>query len=196
MELSDYTEKFYEAAKKTIADQSSNIEELIQLILECYKRDGKLLIAGNGGFAALSSHIASELVGRYNDPERRPLAAISLSADISILTAIANDFGYENLFIRQISAYASHNDILLTLSCSGKSPNLLKLIDHCKKIDIRTVNLTGLVDCSTRSHLCCNIRGLSHIQVSSSECSIIQEVALQILHYVCYRVDVELGSSH
>lgn len=112
------------------------------LALATYKAGGKMLIAGNGGSAADAQHIAGELVSRFFF-DRPALPALALSTDTSILTAIGNDYGYENLFSRQIEGNGQAGDLLLVISTSGNSPNILKAIAVARAMQIHVVGLSG-----------------------------------------------------
>lgn len=113
-------------------------QELAQRLL----RGQRLLAAGNGGSAAEAQHLTAELVGRF-DGERVPFSAISLHAETSAVTAIANDYGFEELFARQIRAHGRSGDVLILLSTSGKSPNLLRAVETAAALNISTWALTG-----------------------------------------------------
>ena len=110
--------------------------------MEALAAGHKLLLCGNGGSAAQAQHLAGELVGRYT-VNRRPLPAIALAADTSVLTCVANDFGYEQVFARQVAALASAGDVLVALSTSGNAPNVLAALETAKSLGIRSVALLG-----------------------------------------------------
>ena len=110
---------------------SDALELASQFLIETFESKGKVLLAGNGGSAADSQHIAAEFMGRLNF-DRDPLPAIALTANSSNLTCIANDYGYENIFSRQAHALANENDTLIVYSTSGKSPNILKLVKEAR----------------------------------------------------------------
>ena len=125
------------------------LHRVCELALSVYKAGGKLLIAGgklliagNGGSAADAQHIAGELVSRFYF-DRPALPALALTTDTSILTAIGNDYGYENLFSRQLEGHGKAGDLLLVISTSGNSPNILKAITVARSLQIHTVGLTG-----------------------------------------------------
>src|SRR5215218_9874831 len=105
-------------------------------------RGGRLLVAGNGGSAAEAQHLAAELVGRLRD-ERIPLSAIALTADSSAVTAISNDYGYEEVFARQVRAHGRPGDVLLVMSTSGRSPNLVRAVHAAREIGMRTWAMVG-----------------------------------------------------
>lgn len=115
---------------------------LSQKLAECFEAGGKLLICGNGGSASDALHIAAECTGRFVE-DRRALPAIALSADNSAITAIANDYGYDYVFARQVEAYGNAGDMLIALSTSGSSPNILAALDEARKRNLQTALLTG-----------------------------------------------------
>lgn len=120
----------------------AKLQSCCQGCLETYQQGGKILIAGNGGSAADAQHIAGELVSRFFF-DRPALAAIALTTDTSILTAIGNDYGYEALFARQIEAHGQPGDVFLAISTSGNSPNILSGIQTAKKLGLKCYGLTG-----------------------------------------------------
>jgi D-sedoheptulose 7-phosphate isomerase len=119
-----------------------DIEKLCLLARERLSSGGKLFFAGNGGSAADSQHLAAEFVGRYKN-ERSPLPAIALSTDTSVLTAIANDYGYDEVFTRQVSALCNEKDVLIVISTSGNSKNLANAVAAAKANKTLTVGLLG-----------------------------------------------------
>lgn len=108
------------------------IETLAQVCIEAINKGNKIIVCGNGGSAAQSQHFVAELVGKYKY-NRKALPAISLTVDTSILTSIANDFGYENVFVRQLEALGRHGDVLIGISTSGKSRNVNLALDWARK---------------------------------------------------------------
>jgi D-sedoheptulose 7-phosphate isomerase len=122
--------------------QAENIEKAALAIIDSLKKGGKLFIFGNGGSAADSQHIAAELVGRFK-MERRALPAIALTTDTSILTAIANDYGYEAVFSRQLEALASKGDVALGISTSGNSKNVTAALKKAKSLGLKRIALSG-----------------------------------------------------
>ena len=125
-----------------IVDFGDQLVEAARWLGECVARGGKLLIIGNGGSAADAQHMAAEMVGRML-VERKPLAAIALTTDSSNLTAIGNDYGYDHVFVRQIEALAKSEDILLAISTSGNSKNVLAGVEVARKKGVRVIGLTG-----------------------------------------------------
>ena len=149
-------------------------------------RGRKLLLFGNGGSAADAQHLAAELVGRFQR-ERRPLPAIALTTDTSALTAIANDYGYDQVFARQVRALGARGDVALAISTSGRSPSVLHAVEACRALGIETIGLTGgdggtlagLVD------LCLRVSASTHA-------ARIQETHILIGHVLCELVDRRL----
>lgn len=119
-----------------------NIRRLAERTVVAYRSGKKVLLMGNGGSAADAQHLAAELVGRF-ELERKPLPAIALTTDSSILTAVSNDFGFEESFARQVQALAVEGDILIAISTSGKSPNVLRAVDAARQAGCYTAGLTG-----------------------------------------------------
>ena len=120
----------------------SKLAEVSSICINTFKKDGKLLIAGNGGSAADAQHFAGELVSRFLF-DRPALSATALTTDSSILTAIGNDYGYEDVFARQIQAHGRSGDVFIAISTSGNSANILKAIQTAKAIGLVVIGLTG-----------------------------------------------------
>jgi phosphoheptose isomerase len=147
---------------------------------------GRLLVAGNGGSAAQAQHLSAELVGRYRD-ERRPFAALALHADTSALTAIGNDYGYAEVFARQVRAHGRAGDVLLTLSTSGGSPNVLGAVDQARRVGLTTWALTGprpnpLAETTDDT-----------VAVHAATPATVQEVHQVAIHVLCSAVDRQVG---
>lgn len=146
-----------------------------ELLLQTALQNKTMLICGNGGSAADAEHLAGEWVGRYSK-NRRPLSALALATDTASLTAIANDFGYENIFARQIDAHGEKGDTLVAITTSGTSPNVLKAIESAKKAGMSVILLTGTNgECHDANVTCC-------IAVPSIEPARIQEMHELIYH--------------
>lgn len=120
----------------------TTIEDTARVCIDCLHNDGKILLAGNGGSAADAQHIAGEFVSKFAF-DRPGLPAIALTTDTSILTAIGNDYGYENLFTRQIQALGRKGDIFIGYSTSGKSPNIIRAFEEAKSRGLVCVGFTG-----------------------------------------------------
>ncbi|MBZ7942858.1 D-sedoheptulose 7-phosphate isomerase [Campylobacter molothri] len=167
-------------------------ENLIKLIknvslevIKAYKNGNKTLIAGNGGSAADAQHIAGEFVSRFYF-DRPGIASIALTTDTSILTAIGNDYGYENIFSRQVEAQGVKGDVFIGISTSGNSKNILKALESCKKKEILSIGLTG--ESSGTMDTMCDYC----IKVPSSCTPRIQESHIIIGHIICAIVEEEL----
>tara|TARA_B100001027_G_C16226071_1_gene312227 strand:- start:431 stop:985 length:555 start_codon:yes stop_codon:yes gene_type:complete len=138
--------------KETLNEISNNFEKLkscdkvidraSKIMINALKSGGKIIYCGNGGSAADSQHLAAELVGRYRK-NRHPLAAVALTTDTSIITAVGNDFSFEEIFSRQIQAIGNSNDVLYAISTSGKSKNIIRVITESKKKGIKVIGITG-----------------------------------------------------
>lgn len=120
---------------------ASNVERAVTAIITAFQSNGKLLLCGNGGSAADAQHLAAEFVGRFQH-ERSPLPAIALTTNTSILTAISNDYGYDAVFLRQLEVLARPGDVLLAISTSGTSRNVLVAVERAKVLGVCTIGLT------------------------------------------------------
>lgn len=127
-----------------LADKSllTQVEKIAETCIQCFRNNGKILLAGNGGSAADAQHIAGEFVSRFAF-DRPGLPAIALTTDTSILTAIGNDYSYDKLFARQIQAHGQKGDIFIAYSTSGKSPNIILALEEAQKHGLICVGLTG-----------------------------------------------------
>ena len=160
----------------------------IQAILASVTSGGKVLACGNGGSAADAQHFAAEFVGRY-ERERPELAAIALTTDSSILTAIANDYDFSVIFSKQVRAFGGAGDVLLALSTSGNSANVLAAIEAAHEREMTVVALTG----RSGGKMALALRETDvHICVPHDRTARIQEVHLLVLHCICDGVDTQL----
>lgn len=128
--------------EQLLKSQAENIQKAAEVIISCLKKGGKLILCGNGGSAADSQHIAAELVGRFKK-ERPAIPAVALTTNASILTAIANDYGYQHVFKRQVEALAAKNDVVMGISTSGNAPSVINAVEYANKIGLATVALTA-----------------------------------------------------
>lgn len=127
---------------KFLEDSQAKIKEISSLFISTLEEGGKIIFAGNGGSASDAQHLAAELVGRFKQ-DRTPLAAIALSTNTSTLTAIGNDFGFEQVFARQLMALAKQKDIFVVISTSGKSKNIIEAVEAAKQLGIKRVGFLG-----------------------------------------------------
>jgi D-sedoheptulose 7-phosphate isomerase len=175
------------AAKRAfLREHGSRIGPVAELIAARFGEGSKLLLFGNGGSAADAQHLAAEFTNRFMI-ERPPLPAIALTTDTSALTSIANDYGYEKTFSKQVEALGRSGDVAMAFSTSGNSANVLRGVDACRRLGIHTVGLTG----GTGGKL----RGLvDHwLNVSATrEAARIQETHILIGHVICQLVDAAL----
>jgi len=162
------------------------IQAASQAISACFARGGKLLICGNGGSAADAQHFAAELVGRFCCPNRAGLPAMALAADTAFLTAWANDVGYDDVFARQVETFAQPHDVLLGISTSGRSKNVVAAFDAAHRLNLTTIALLGGDGGELRA-----IADIP-IVVPALEVQRIQEVQLVIIHLLCELVEDQL----
>ncbi len=167
---------------------SKPIAAAVQAMLACVTSGGKVLACGNGGSASDAQHFAAEFVGRF-ERERPELGAIALTTDSSILTAIANDYDFSHVFSKQVRALGQAGDVLLALSTSGNSPNVLKAVEAAHEREMAVVALTG----RGGGKLATLLRETDvHICVPHERTARIQEVHILALHCICDGVDVQL----
>ena len=168
---------------KLLENKKSEIEKAVNLILNAIKTQNKILLCGNGGSASDCNHIAAEFISKFQK-ERKSLSAISLCANNSIITAIANDYFFEDVFSRQIEGLGNENDVLIAISTSGKSKNVLKAIKQAKKQGLKTIFLTGEEKT--------NIEVDIEINTPSKITCEIQEMHIALAHIICEMVEEEL----
>jgi len=156
-----------------------------QIMANCLQQQYKILSCGNGGSAAQAQHFSAEIVNRF-ETERRALAAIALSTDSSILTSIANDYAFKNIFSRQINGLGKQGDILLAITTSGSSPNVLKAIKAAQTQDMLIILLNG-GDGSKAARLL--KKSDIELRVPSNSTARIQEIHLLIIHCLCDTID-------
>ena len=175
----DETLGVLEDAKK----QAKLIEHAANIIINAFKTGKKLLICGNGGSAADSQHIAAELVGKFYRINRPALPVIALNTNSSIITAIGNDFGYDRTFVRQVEAIGQKDDVLLAISTSGNSVNVLEASKLAREKDLKVISLTGGSGG--------NLKEVSDVTfiVSSSNTPIIQNAHIAVCHIICELVE-------
>ncbi|HEY9604376.1 MAG TPA: glycosyltransferase, partial [Allocoleopsis sp.] len=157
-------------------------------ISTCFAQDGKVLICGNGGSAADAQHFAAECVGRFKCPDRRGLPALALTADTAVLTAWSNDMGYENVFARQVEAFGRTGDVLIAISTSGYSRNLIQAFNTARRLGLHCIALLGKGGGDLHP-----LADLS-IVVPASDTQHIQEVQIVVLHLLCELIEEQLKS--
>jgi D-sedoheptulose 7-phosphate isomerase len=167
-------------------DCSIAIFEAARLITGCLEAGGKLLFFGNGGSAADAQHLAAEYVGRLVR-ERAGLPAIALTTDSSILTAVGNDYGFEQIFARQVQTLGRPGDVAIAISTSGNSPNVIEGVKAAKKGDLKTIGLTG-----KDGGLLAKEADVA-ITIASTSTARIQECHIAVGHLLCALVEADLG---
>ena len=173
------------SVRSALAADCESIFAAAQVVTESLRAGGKVLIFGNGGSAADAQHISAELVGRFT-VDRRPIAAVALTTDTSAITAIANDFGFEHVYDRQVRALGAPGDVALAISTSGKSESILRAVRSAKELGMKVVGLTGLA--GTAFAEMCD----AAVIVPTRETARIQELHITIGHLICLITEAEL----
>lgn len=189
---------YLEKVSQAFTDSEKNIQQLVlnkevqqqvakaaETMVKAYEKGGCLFAAGNGGSAADAQHLIAELVSKLSK-DRTPIKGFALTTDTSILTAIGNDYGYEYTFERQVRGLMTSNDVLLAITTSGNSPNILRALEAARKKDIRTVLLTGPTGGKAKdlADLC--------ILVPGSHTANIQQNHIVIYHTLCHLIELGL----
>ena len=185
----DVTARFDQSAdviRSAGASLAGEVESAVQMIVESLQAGGSLFVFGNGGSAADAQHIAGELVGRFL-LDRRGFRAEALTTDMAAITAIANDFGYDQVFARQLSAKARPGDVAWGLSTSGNSPNVVAALKIAREAGINTIALTG------RGGGACMPLADVLLAVESDQTPRIQEAHIVIYHMICELVEAALA---
>lgn len=165
----------------------TQLKKACDMVVNTLKSGGRVFICGNGGSAADAQHFAAELTGRYKS-ERAGLAGIALSTDTSALTAIGNDYGFELVFARQLQGLGRAGDLLVAISTSGNSQNILKAIEVAKSADIAVLGLSGKG--GGKMSLACDL----NLVVASDDTARIQESHIFFIHTICQAVDMEFSA--
>lgn len=179
--IQNYLKKGINLRKKTF-NLENKIEKAADITASCLENNGKILLCGNGGSAADSQHIAAEFVNKFYQ-DRKGLPAIALTTDSSIITAVGNDYQYDKIFEKQIDALGKPNDVLMAISTSGNSRNVIKALEKAKKMNINTIGLTGKDGAKMK-----NLVDLL-IDVPSEDTPQIQEIHLTVEHLICLLVE-------
>lgn len=163
----------------------SNIQKIVDYSVDVFKSEGKILLCGNGGSASDAQHIAAELSGRFYK-DRKALFAEALHVNTSFVTAVANDYGYENIYSRMVEAAGRNLDVLIGISTSGDSKNVVKALLKAKEIGMITVGFTGENSCEM-DQICDTM-----IKIPSNNTPRIQEAHILIGHIICQLIEEEL----
>jgi len=185
--IRDYLVRSRDAVQAAIDDPTfaAVIRDSVEVIVSAIGNGRKLLLAGNGGSAADAQHLAGELIGRLNY-DRAPAAAMALTTDTSVLTGVANDYGYERLFERQILGLGCAGDVFIAISTSGRSPNILLAIDAARRKQLSVVGFTGRTggEMASRCDLC--------LRAPSDSTQLIQQIHITAGHIICGLVEERL----
>ena len=160
----------------------SGIHKIVNLIVDAFQNDNKLLLCGNGGSAADAQHIAAELSGRFMK-DRKPLYAEALHVNSSYLTAVSNDYGFEKTYSRMIEASGKNGDVLLALTTSGNSPNVIQALKKANELGMKTIGFSGK-HAGKMNGLCNTL-----LKIPSSSAARIQEAHILIGHIICELVE-------
>ncbi len=185
-ELRREMEATAELLKRFAAEKAGEVEQVAEVIGKALEKGGTLFFAGNGGSASQAQHAAAEIVGRF-EVERPGYRALALTTDTSVLTSVANDYGYDEVFRRQLEALAEPGDVLVALSTSGNSPNIIKALELARKMKLLTVALTGAGGgkiAQMPDYL---------IEVPDDSTWRVQEIHLSILHMICAQIERKLA---
>jgi D-sedoheptulose 7-phosphate isomerase len=179
---------FEESAQVKVAfarENAKRIVDVVKLIAQAFRDGRKVILFGNGGSSTDASHIAAEFVNRFL-MERPPLPAIALNTDVAVLTSISNDYSYEQIFSKQLTALGHEGDVVIAISTSGNSPNVLKAVDVAKKNGMKVVALTGGAGGK--------LAGMADyaLTVATKRTPRIQETHITLGHTICEMVDEEL----
>jgi D-sedoheptulose 7-phosphate isomerase len=171
-----------DTAQKCIDTLTDRIEQAAVMAIATLKAGNKIILFGNGGSAGDAQHIAAELTGRYKT-ERRGLPGIALTTDTSAITAIGNDYGYDQVFSRQVQALAQRGDLLIGISTSGNSQNVIKALALANELGLKTIGLSGRDGGAMNK--CCDI----NLIIPSYDTPRIQEMHITIGHIICQLID-------
>ncbi len=179
----DHLEALSALATRSAAELAEPVARYVALVREALAAGRTIFYAGNGGSAAHAQHIATEYVVRYRPVRRKAAPALALSTDSSLVTAAGNDLGFEQIFARQVEAHGRQGDVLVLISTSGKSPNLLAAAQAARAAGIKVVGLLGAGGGPLRA--LCDVG----ILVPSDDTAHVQEIQLAVDHYVCSQVE-------
>ncbi len=184
MSIQDIIAQHLRIIQETAVNNASDIEKLAAVCKKALKEGHVIYFAGNGGSAADSQHLAAELVGRFQK-ERRGLPSVALTTDTSILTAIGNDYGYDRIFSRQVEALVNKGDVVIGISTSGNSTNIVEALLKARELGALTVGMTG--ENGGKMASICDLC----IQVPAKVTARIQEAHIMIGHIVCELIEEE-----
>jgi D-sedoheptulose 7-phosphate isomerase len=185
--IATHIERSLVALQRTAQDAAllANARAIAAAVIAALRSGNKLLVIGNGGSAADAQHIAAEIVGRYKQ-DRPAYAAIALTTDTSALTAVANDYGFEQVSVRHVEGLGQRGDVLLALSTSGRSPNILAALRTARQCGLVTIGFTGSKGEALRS-LCDHL-----LAAPSDDTPVVQQIHLAVAHGICDEIEQTL----
>jgi D-sedoheptulose 7-phosphate isomerase len=179
--MKTWIEGYLQEQKKALASiEAETVEGLVRQFQEALKEDRQIFVFGNGGSASNTSHFITDLGKCSSDVTYRRFRCLSLNENLSWITAIGNDYAYEDVYLRQLQNYAREGDLVMTLSVSGSSPNLVKAVDWCKKNGVKTIALVG------------GKRGIlaemadTVVVINSMHYGVVEDCQMHICHMICY----------
>ncbi len=193
------TQLFKEAAEEALKNIQAMLDNqklfqsfdaMVEIIFQSLKSGGTLFVAGNGGSAADAQHLVAELVVKLNQ-NRDPIRAVALTVDTSIITAAGNDFSYDDIFSRQVEALARPHDVFLGITTSGNSPNILKSFDVCRKMNVKSICLTGKDGGKSLKENKADL----HVVMNGPNTARIQEGHEILYHTLCWALEKKLIES-
>ena len=185
MDFKSEVEEHITGVINTIDTQSKTIKNIVDLIISTIDSGNKILIAGNGGSASDAQHVAAEFTNRFEEHLRRPLPMISLSTDTSAITAIGNDYSFNQIFSKQIDAIGFSGDLFIGISTSGNSQNIIEALHMCKSKKLKTILFTGL---NGEFSFAKELADITFV-AQSQRTAIIQEIHIFVWHMICKSID-------
>ena len=176
----------HQALCELVKGLDKDVEKACQIITTAVKHGGKIMLCGNGGSASDSQHIAAEFIGRFTK-DREPISALALTTDTSVLTCVGNDYAFDQIFVRQVKGLGRQGDVLMDISTSGHSANVIHAVNQAKLMGIQTIGLLGK-DGGKLANVCDLSLVVPHQQTAR-----IQEMHILIGHIICHTVETQLG---
>jgi D-sedoheptulose 7-phosphate isomerase len=179
--MKSFVKSYFNRMQETIAKiDPENIVEIIDALEACHDRSGKIYVIGNGGSAATSSHMANDLAVGLKLRKIRNFDVESLSDNVSVCTAIANDTGYENIFYTQLHQRIREKDVLIAISCSGDSPNIVKAVKYANQVGSKVIGLTGFDGGFLKDNCSAGL----HVETDKGEYGIVEDIHMMLDHVI------------
>ena len=176
----------HQAVCELVKTLEHDVDQVCSVIVAAVKAGGKIMLCGNGGSASDSQHIAAEFIGRFTK-DREPIAALALTTDTSVLTCVGNDYAFDQIFARQVQGLGRPADVLIAISTSGNSANVINAVKQAKKLGMTSIGLLGR-DGGALAKECDLSLVIAHQQTAR-----IQEMHILLGHIICHRVETDLG---